>query len=50
MTCFIPLKCWTDDDNVVQMFVAFFFNQVENKVKFPHFVGPVNMTLCGSLI
>ena len=29
MTCFIPLKCWTDDDNVVQMFVAFFFNQVE---------------------
>ena len=29
MTCFITLKCWTDDDNVVQMFVAFFFNQVE---------------------
>lgn len=50
MTCFIPLKCLTDDDNVVQMFVAFFFNQVENKLKFPYFVGPVNMTVCGSLI
>ena len=49
MTCFITLKCWTDDDNVVQMFVAL-FSIKSNKVKFPHFVGPVNMTLCGSLI
>ena len=34
MICLILTKCWADDNNVVKMFVVFFFNQAQNKVRF----------------